>query len=175
MTPDPYGINPETGEIRCQHCRDNENRVEGYRLTVDKQAREIGTLTRKLRDEDDPHNHKLGTEIVELIDRWRDLCHPKATVGRARVKMVKARLSDGFALGSEDHLPDHPTLELAIDGVASHPYLLYGKRQRAGPEANRYDDLKDALGDEPKVEESARAGYVARKAGWTPEEGWKDE
>ena len=169
--PSPYGYDPDTGHIRCQHCADNEDLVEGFKRTVEKQSREIGTLTRKLRDEDDPAAHPLGRDIVKLIERWRDLCHPKATVGKARVKLVKARLADGFALDSEDWLPDHPTLTLAIDGVASHPYLLYGKRKREGSKANCYNDLKDALGDEPKVEESARAGYAARRDGWTLE-GW---
>ena len=167
-----YGHDPETGEARCDRCRDMEDQVKGFELKARSDARAIGVLERKISEEHDPAHHPLGADIVKLIDHWRDLCHPKATIGKARVKLVKARLADGFALDSEDWLPDHPTLTLAVDGIASHPYLLYGKRKREGGQDNRYDDLKDCLGDEPKVEETARAGWAARKAGWNG--GWPE-
>ena len=140
LDPSPYGHDPETGEARCDRCRDMEDQVKGFEAKARSDARAIGVLERKISEEHDPAHHPLGADIVKLIDHWRDLCHPKATIGKARVKLVKARLADGFALDSEDWLPDHPTLTLAVDGIASHPYLLYGKRKREGGQDNRYDE-----------------------------------
>lgn len=167
-------VNPATGEPvdASYRVRDLEDQLDGYRRTCDKLTRENGALHRKLTAALDPENDPAGREITALIERWRDACHSKAKVSQDRVKLVKARLKDGFPISSDDELPDHPTLELAVDGVASHPFLLFGKRRREGNESSRYDDLKDALGDTAKVEQAARVGYAARKAGWTREDGW---
>jgi hypothetical protein len=173
VTDDDLLVNPATGEPvdASYRIRDLEDELSGYKATCSKQARQIGALTRRLDALEDPDHQPANSEVIALIERWRT-AHPKATVSRDRVKLVKARLADGFLMDSEDELPSHPTLELAVDGVLSHPFLVFGKRRREGAKSNRYDDLKDALGDAAKVEESARAGYLARKQGWTLEGGW---
>lgn len=62
-------VNPATGEVeeRDSLIADLEDRVEGYRKTCDKQAREIGALARRIAEDEDPAAHPLGKEIVALI------------------------------------------------------------------------------------------------------------
>ena len=163
--PSPYGYDPDTGHIRCQHCADNEDLVEGFKRTVEKQSREIGTLTRKLREEDDPNHHPLGNLIVELIQRWMQATnHTRSKVSADRVKMVKARLKDGYTIEQ---------IEMAIDGVGAYPFVVNGSRVKDGQKSHRHDRLGIPLGGGEKVEEFAILGHQARKEGWTPEEGWK--
>ena len=152
--------------------RDLADRCEGYRKTVDKQAREIGALSRKLAEEDGVEHHAKGKEITELIDLWRTSCkHPKAKVGKARIKMVKARLADGFPLKADDEA----SLELAIIGLAAYPFRVFDKRFPTGRPSDRDDDLSAALKDEKHVEALSRLGWKAKQAGWTVENGWPND
>lgn len=168
---------PETGEMLSiadahYRIRDLQDEREGLLELTAKQAGENAVLSRRIAGDEDPMRESAAP-ARRIVERWL-VHHPRAVLTKGRVKMVRARLADGYALDSEKWLPDHPTLELAVDGVAAFPFLLFGKRKREGAASQRYDDLKDALGDGAKVEESARAGYRARKAGWTPEEGWPE-
>lgn len=168
-------VDPRTGEPTeaSYRIQDLEDQLAGEKKTGAWQSREIGRLGRQLNALLDPDSQPANSEVVAVVERWRGLCRTEKTVvSKDRIKLVRGRVADGFEITSEEWLPDRPTLELAVDGVASHPFLLYGKRKREGAESNRYDDLKDALGDAAKVEEAARAGYKARKAGWTLEGGW---
>ena len=152
--------------------RDRDDRCEGYRKTVDKQAREIGALSRKLADEDGVENHPAGTDITALIDLWRGgTGHLKAKAGKTRIKMVKARLADGYPLKADDEA----SLELAVIGLCSHPYRVFDRRGRTGRPSDRDDDLSAALKDEKHVETLARLGWKAKQAGWTAEGGWPNE
>lgn len=159
-------VNPDTGEVeeRDSLIADLEDRIEGYRKTCDKQAREIGALARRIAEEDDPAAHPLGKEIVALIERWKlGAGHAKSKTSADRVKAVKARLKDGYSIEQ---------LELAVDGICAYPFVTNGGRARTGQPSNRHDRLGIALGGGEKVEEFTRLGYAARKAGWTPEQGW---
>lgn len=160
-------VNPDTGEIeeRDSLIADLEDRIEGYRKTCDKQAREIGALARRIAEEDDPATHPLGKEIVALIERWKlGAGHAKSKTSADRVKAVKARLKDGYSIEQ---------LELAVDGISAYPYIgTGGQRFATGKPAQRHDRLGIALGGGEAVERFAVLGYAARKAGWTPEQGW---
>lgn len=170
---------PGTGElvpVTEAHHRilDMQDKLDGYKQTVDKQARDIGVLNRRITEEEDPNSHPKGKEIVALIERWRTGAnHPSAKISADRVKLVKARIKDTYPIRSDDPLPAEPTLELAVDGICSHPFVVNGQRVRNGTAAQRHDRLGIALGGGEKVEEFARLGYAARKQGWTPEGGWK--
>ena len=150
--------------------RDAEDRAEGYRQTVDAQARRIGALERKVAEEEDPASHPKGAEIVAVIERWRTgTGHTQAKVSADRVKLVKARLRDDYPIASEE---PEPTIELAVDGICAFPYVVNGQRMQTGKPSQRHDRLGIALAGGEKVEEFARHGWAARKAGWTPEGGW---
>lgn len=150
----------------AHQLRDAEDKLDGYRQTCEKQARELGALRRKIADEEDPATHPQGAEIVALIERWmRGTGHVKAKVSADRVKLVKARLRDGYPLTSEDEFPTEATLELAVDGIAAYPFVVNGSRVAEGKASNRHDRLGIALAGGEKVEEFARLGYQARKAG----------
>ena len=119
---------------------------------------------RRIAEEDDPAAHPLGKEIVALIERWKlGAGHAKSKTSADRVKAVKARLKDGYSIEQ---------LELAVDGICAYPFVTNGGRARSGQPSNRHDRLGICLGGGEKVEEFARLGHAARKAGWTPEEGW---
>ena len=175
-------VNTETGEVvtDCPDCRDKdyklrdlEDKVAGLMATVEKQARTIGALERRIAEEEDPNSHPKGKEIVAVIERWkRATGHTKAKVSADRVKLVKARLKDGYELTSEEWLPSEPTIELAIDGIAAFPYVVNGKRERTGKPSQRHDRLGIALAGGEKVEEFARLGYRARQEGLVT---WGDE
>ncbi len=144
---------------------DLEDKVEGYRKTVEKQAREIGTLSRRIQQDEDPNSHPLGKEIVELVERWKQATgHPKSKTSADRVKLIKARLKDGYSL---DHL------ELAIDGIAAFRFVVNGQRSQTGKPSQLHDRLGICLGGGEAVEKFALYGHEARKAGWTLE-GWPD-
>lgn len=159
-------VNPDTGEVeeRDSLIADLEDRIEGYRKTCDKQAREIGALARRIAEEDDPAAHPLGKEIVALIERWKlGAGHAKSKTSGDRIKLVKARLKDGYSVEQ---------IALAIDGLAAHPYVVNAQRRPRGKDSQRYDQLKNALNGGQDLERFANLGHNARKAGWTPEEGW---
>lgn len=152
-------VNPETGEVeeRDSLIADLEDQLAGYRKTCDKQAREIGALSRRIAEEDDPNSHPLGAEIVALINHWRQQTgHTNAKVSADRVKLVKARLRDGY---------DPDTIALAIDGLASAPYVVNAQRVPEGKESQRYDQLKHALKGGQELERFANLGHHARKQG----------
>ena len=86
-----------------------------------------------------------------------------------RVKLVKVRLRDGYPIASEEPVP---TLELAVDGICAYPYVVNGQRVPTGKPSQRLDRLGIALAGGGSVENFARLGYQARKAGWTPSGGW---
>lgn len=169
---------PETGEgltfAEATHrVRDVLDERDGLVTLTRKQAAENARLQRRIEEEADPNSHGQGAEIVALIERWkRGADHPGSKISADRVKLVKARLKDGYQIASEEWLPDHVTLELAVDGICAHRFVCNGQRSRSGSLAQRHDRLGIALGGGEKVEEFARLGYKARKAGWTPEGGW---
>lgn len=169
---------PDTGELipateAVHRIRDLEDRLAGYKRTIDKQAREIGVLARRVAEDEDPAAHPNGPEIVALIERWRSGAHhPQARISADRVKLVKARIRDGYPITADEHLPSEPTLELAVDGICSHPFVTNGGRAPTGKPSNRHDRLGICLGGGESVESFARLGHAARKAGWTPEGGW---
>lgn len=153
---------------------DLEDELQGHLATIRKQSRAIGALERRLKEDDDPALSS-NAEANAVCVRWKLATgKTKAVVGKARIKIVNARHGEGFAYSSEEWLPDHVTLELAVDGLASHPYEVYGKRYREGKRSNLKNDLKHWLADEYRVEECARLGYIARREGWTVEEGWPE-
>jgi len=160
-------VNPETGEVeeRDSLIADLEDKLEGYRKTCDKQAREIGALARRIAEEEDPNSHPLGAEIVALIERWKlGAKHPNSKVSADRVKFVKARLKDDFTIEQ---------LELAVDGICAFPYVgTGGQRFSKGKPGQRHDRLGIALGGGETVEKFAVLGHEARSKGWTPDGGW---
>lgn len=148
--------------------------LEGLVKLTRKQAKENAQLTRRIQQDEDPHSHPRGADIVKLIERWkRGACHTQAKVSADRVTVVKARIKDGYEIASEEWLPDHVTLELAVDGICAFPFVVTGRRVREGTPAQRHDRLGIALAGGEKVEEMARLGYRARKEGlvtWHEEE-----
>ena len=150
--------------------RDLLDERDGLLTLTAKQARENARLARRVAEDEDPNAHPQGAEIVALIERWKlGAGHPKAKVSADRVKLVKARIRDGYPITSEQA---EPTIELAVDGICAYPYVVNGRRMPAGEPSQRYDRLGIALAGGEKVEECSRLGYAARKAGWTPEGGW---
>lgn len=169
---------PGTGEmlsIRDAHYRIAElgEKNAALHTLTEKLAVSLRRLEKRVAEDEDPSTHPLGKEIVALIERWMlGTGHGKAKVSADRVKAVKARLKDGYPITSDEHLPTDPTLELAVDGICSHPFVVNGQRSRTGSQSQRHDRLGICLGGGEKVEEFARLGYAARKAGFTPAEGW---
>lgn len=139
---------------------DLEDKNAGLLRTVEAQARKIGSLERAIRIDEDPLTHPKGQEIVELIERWKaGAGHPKSKTSADRVKVVKARLADGYSIEQ---------LELAIDGICAYPYVgTGGQRFARGNPAQRHDRLGIALGGGEAVEKFANLGAEARKNGWS--------
>lgn len=138
--------------------RDLEDKVEGHEQTIAMQSKKIGNLKRQLQEDEDPNHHPQGAEIVALIERWRNATgHPKSKISADRVKLVKARLKDGYSIEQ---------LELAVDGIGACPFVVNGQRTREGTPSQRHDRLGIALAGGEKVEEFARLGHQARKQGW---------
>lgn len=166
-------VNKATGEVveqprddRDYRISDLEDRNAGLVKTIELQARRIGNLERRIEEEEDPTSHPKGAEILALIERWkRGSGHPKAKTSADRVKLVKARLRDGYEISSEEWLPPEPTLELAVDGLCTFPYTVNGMRVKEGSASHRHDRLGIALGGGESVERFARMGYQARKDG----------
>lgn len=163
---DPTGIEQAAARIadleRQVHgltykLRDAEDLAAGHESTIRKQSREIGTLSRKLQEEEDPNSHPKGAEIVALIERWkRGTGHANSKTSADRVKLVKSRLKDGYS-------PEQ--IELAVDGIAAYPFVVNGTRTRTGRDSERHDRLGIPLGGGESVEKFAVLGYQARKAG----------
>lgn len=135
--------------------RDLEDLNAGLRATVDKQARAIGVLERKL-SADDPEQHPQRAEINALIERWKErLGHPKAKASKDRFDLIKARLKDGYTVEQ---------IELAIDGLAAFPYVVNAQRSATGKDSQRYDQLKHCLKGGMELERFANLGFQARRA-----------
>lgn len=160
---------PETGELvsfidATYRIRDLIDERDGLLKLTAKQARENAALARRVAEDESAESHAKGREIVELIERWKRVTgHVKSKTSGDRIKLVKARLKDSYSVEQ---------LELAVDGIGAFPFVTNGRRTRIGQPSNRHDRLGICLGGGEKVEEFARLGHAARKAGWTPEEGW---
>lgn len=153
---------PETGEILSiadahYRIRDLQDERDGLLKLTAKQARENAKLGRQLAEDESAESHAKGKEIVELIERWKLRCHhEKARISGDRVKLVKARLKDGYSTAE---------IALAIDGLAALPYVVNAQRRATGKEGQRYDQLKHALNGGQDLERFANLGHQARKQG----------
>ncbi len=162
---------PETGELLSteeahRRVRDLTDERDGLLTLTAKQAKENARLARRIVEDEDPNSHPRGAEIVALGERWkRGTGKAKAKLGAPRVKLIKARLKDGFPISAEDWLPQEPTLELAIDGLCANPYRVYNHRHPDGRPSDLDNDLSAALKDEKHVEDLSRLGYEARRSG----------
>lgn len=160
---------PDTGELisftdAAYRIRDLTDERDGLLKLTAKQARENAALQRRVAEDADPSTHPQGAEIVALIERWRIHCnHENAKTSADRVKLIRARLHDGYT-------PEQ--IALAIDGLAAAPYVVNAQRRSEGKDSQRYDQLKHALNGGQDLERFANLGHNARKAGWTPEGGW---
>ena len=159
-------VDPQTGSIPTT-ARDT---IAGLLDIIEKAGRTIGSLERRIREEEDPDHHPKGKEIRDLFDRWRvGSGHSAAKLGGPRMKLIKARLKDGYPIKGDNEA----SLELAIDGICAYPYAVYDKRFAEGRKQDRRDDFELALKDEKHVESLARLGWKARRDGWTPDHGWR--
>jgi uncharacterized phage protein (TIGR02220 family) len=152
-------VNSETGEVHDvdSHTADLEDKIAGLKVTVDKQAREIGRLTRKLEQDDPQAHHPQRREIHDLIEYWKEATgHTKSKASKDRFDLIRARLKDGF---------DLDTIRLAIDGIARFPYVVNAQRRTEGKTSQRFDQLSHALGSGEKVERFANLGHQARRQG----------
>ncbi len=169
---------PGTGEMlsfRDAHYRIDEQAEKNAALhkLVESQAVSIRRLEKRVAEDEDPATHPQGAEIVALIDLWRNgTGHKKAKIGVARLRMVRARIKDGFAITLDEGADPEPTLELAVIGICAYPFRVFDRRYRDGNPSNRDDDLSAAMKDEKHVEAMARLGFKALREGWTPEGGW---
>lgn len=176
MTEPALRLITETGELPAdapsyhslaadlEHLRDQH---AGDLKTIEKQAKEIGSLLRQIEREDaELERDPRITEIRGVVERWRlGAGHPNAKVSKDRVLLVRARLKDEYEV---EHL------ELAVDGICAYPFVVNGQRVRDGKKSQRFDRLGIALGGGEKLEHFAVLGHQARKAGWTPAEGWPE-
>jgi hypothetical protein len=167
-------VNPETGEVSeegCPNCAAKDEEIAGLNKTLDLQVRALGRLERQLDGEESLDRDPKAKHIRALFERYKVATGKKTVkLGKPRVKLVRARLRDGFSLSADDE----PSLELAIDGIAAYPYRVFNERKREGNASDRDDSFDRALQDEKHVESLSRYGWKARKAGWTPETGWPD-
>lgn len=147
-------VDPQSGSITST-ARDT---IAGLLEIVEKAGRTIGSLERRIKEEEDPAHHPRGKEITALIERWKVATgHNRSKVSGDRVKAIKSRFAEGYTTEQ---------LELAIDGIAAFPYVgTGGQRFREGKEAQRHDRLGIALGGGEAVEKFAVLGYEARKRG----------
>lgn len=174
----PLRAVPDTGELphdgpqtlgeALSLISDLEDMVRGQEATIKSQAARIGRLEREREQLDNPAaHHPRGAEIADLIERWkRGANHPKAAIGKARTKLVVARMKE-YPLSADEWLPEGPTLELAVDGLCAFPHRRFDDRFREPQKGSkRDDDFSVALKDEKHVEHLSRLGYRARKNGW---------
>lgn len=153
---------PETGEVLSitdahYRIRDLIDERDGLLKLTAKQARVNAQLERRVAEDESAESHAKGKEIVELIERWKVRCHhEKARTSGDRVKLIKARLRDGYSTAE---------IALAIDGLAALPYVVNAQRRPTGKESHRFDQLSHALKSGEKVEHFANLGHQARKQG----------
>jgi len=144
-------VDPSSGQV----AGDCEATILGLLTTVEKQAKEIGNLARKLEAEDPMEHHPKRREISEVIDYWKDRCnHKNSRNSKDRFDLVRARLTDGY---------DFEQIRLAIDGLAAFPFVVNAQRRSEGKPSQRYDQLKHALKGGTELERFANLGHQARK------------
>ena len=161
-------VDPQSGAIPTT-ARDT---IAGLLEIVEKAGRTIGSLERRIKEEEDPDHHPQGKDIRWLFEQWQEGSgHHKAKLGGPRVKLIKARIRDGYPVRSDK---PEPSLELAVYGICAYPFASYDHRsatEKAG--YKRKDDFDLAMRDEKHVESLARLGWKARREGWTPSTGWR--
>lgn len=156
----------------CPDCAAKDEEIAGLNKTLDLQVRALGRLERQLDGEESLDRDPKAKHIRALFERYKTATGKKTVkLGKPRVKLVRARLRDGFPLSADDE----PCLELAIDGIAAFPYRVFNERRREGQPSERDDSFDRALQDEKHVENLSRYGWKARQAGWSPENGWPDD
>ena len=168
----PWPLTGELISLPDAHARIKElhEGKEAMKRLLEEREVKYRRQERQLQEEADPRNHPNGREIQELFARWQaGSGHHKTKLGLNRIKLVKARLKDGYPIKGEDEA----SLELAIDGICAYPYAVYDRRSATGRKQDRRDDFELALKDEKHVESLARLGWKARRDGWTPDHGWR--
>ena len=149
-------LDADSGELVEVDSRisDLEDQIVGLIGTVKSQSRTIGSLERKIAN-DDPEHHPQRKEITDLIERWKLATgHPKSKNSKDRFDVIRARLKDGY---------DLTVLELAIDGIGAYPFVCSGQRKGAGLPSQRHDSLSLALKGGENLERFANLGALARR------------
>lgn len=164
----PWPLTGELISLPDAHARIKElhEGKEAMKRLIEEREVKYRRLQRQVEEERDPRNQPSGAAATRVVTYWRDLCHPNSKVSKDRIKMAAARLADDYT---------EEQLNLAIDGIASHPFRIYDTRKPNGRAEDRHDQLKDALGDSERVERMANLGHKARKLGWSPEHGWRTQ
>ena len=165
----PWPLTGELVSIPDAHHRIMELKEgkDALHRLLEERERKYRRQEKMLEEERDPRNQPNGKERVQVVEYWREVCgKQKSIVSKDRVKMAGARLGDGYTVEQ---------LKLAIDALAAFPFRVFDKRLKTGRPDDRHDQLKDALGDSEKVEAMANLGHQARRQGWSPEGGWREE
>ena len=151
-------VDQATGELieTDRRIADLEDKVAGLQTTLGMQARKLGQYEREKAKADPRMDSRYG-ELKKIVNRWkRATGHEKSMISDDRLKLVRARLKDGYTIEQ---------IELAIDGLAACPYVVDAQRVRTGKPSQRYDQLEHALKGGAKLERFAVLGHKARKAG----------
>lgn len=155
-------LDPSTGEPVAKA----QDTITGLLKTIETQGRTIGSLERAIRDEGDVEAAPNGREIRTLFERWKSgLGKTKPILTSDRVKAVRALMRAGY---------EYEQMELAVDGLLSHPFLVYGDPRRTGGSGQRHDEFKSAFKGGAELERYANLGYQARRQGWSADGGWPE-
>ncbi|MDQ3730281.1 MAG: hypothetical protein M3355_11915 [Actinomycetota bacterium] len=132
-----------------------ERELEDARFAAAGKDRVIGTLERRLSAATRELTKLTEGEVVDkdaerVFEAWaratgRDAKRLK--FGEKRQQVVKARLRDGYSVEQ---------LIRAVNAVASHPYVVNGRRLASGPEGQRYDELELICRNEVKVDNALK-------------------
>lgn len=89
-------------------------------------------------------------EVNEVFEYWKErMGHERARMDAARLKVIRARLADGYEVAD---------LCLAIDGCAASAFHM-GENDRG----QRYDSITLILRDADHVDKFVRAGETAHR------------
>lgn len=133
---------------------------------VNKEANNYERKWRRLRKEADQQlkAHPLFMVSMEVLEYWRELCHPNAReLEGERCRKVIARLEGKPKPYSKDEL------KRCVYGYSHFPFIVNGRRSPAGSPGQRYIDAELVFRDPKHVDQGlAMADEADRRAEGMP-------
>jgi hypothetical protein len=150
-------VDTQTGEL-VEH-EDPADTIRALQASLSRLQRSYDALIRNKAAE--RRNYRRRADIDMAFEDWKNKLVAAGMKGKARCKLSDDRFDAMKAIAEAGYtLQD---FQRANTGIATHPYVVYGKRRQTGSDDALNVDIAWVCEKARRFEECARLGYLMEK------------